>query len=63
MFLQNLVEKYRLLEETSNRKEAALRQSKMVLKFREEALKKIERAHKDKVDMTTDDKDQVIVSN
>ena len=35
-------------QEICNRKEQALRQSKMVLKFREEALRKIEKSQKEK---------------
>lgn len=48
-------------QEASNRKEQAMRQMKMVLKFREEALRKIEKAHKEKLRLTQDDKDDIIV--
>ena len=60
---QILLEKCRRLEEASNRKDNALRQSKMVLKFREEALKKLERANKEKTELSSDEKEQVIVSS
>ena len=49
-------------QEICNQKEQALRQSMMVLKFREEALRKIEKSQKEKLDLTVDDKDEIIVS-
>ena len=55
-------ENYTRLEQACSRKDQALRQSRMVLKFREDALRKLEKAHKEKVDVTTDDKDAIIVS-
>lgn len=58
-----LQESLKKQQEVCNRKEQALRQMKMVLKFREDALRKIEKAQKEKMELSQDDKDDVIVSD
>ena len=62
MPLQNLQDKYQALQQTCHRKDQALRQNRMVLKFREEALKKLEKTQKEKRELEPDEKDGVIVS-
>ena len=57
-----LRDNYTRLEQTCNRKDQALRQSRMVLKFREDALRRLEKAHKEKTDVAPDEKDAIIVS-
>lgn len=56
-----LLESLKKQQEVCNRKEQALRQMKMVLKFREDALRKIEKAQKEKMELSQDDKDDIIV--
>ena len=61
--MQVWIEKYNKLQETCNAKERANRQHKMVLKFREEAIKKLEKVVKEKSGvMEGDDTAVVIVS-
>lgn len=55
-----LMENLSKQQEACNRKDQALRQMKMVLKFREDALRKFEKAHKEKLRLTQDDKDDII---
>ena len=48
-------------QELSARKEQALQQMKMLIKLREEALKRLEKAMKEKGQVNLDDKDFLIV--
>ena len=40
----------------------ALQQTKLIIKYREETIKRLEKARKEKTDITVDDKDSIIVS-
>ena len=51
------------LEQSCRRKDQAMRQNRMVLKFREDSLRKLEKARKENTDVTPDDKDEIIVSH
>lgn len=55
-------EKVKSLTQLVDLKEKAIRQCKMVLKFREEALRKLERADKQKRQLEENESAQVIVS-
>jgi len=59
--LQLLQEKYQRLEEMCGRKDQALSQTKMVLKFRESTIKKLEKVQKNHSANEKDDKDDIIV--
>lgn len=50
------------MEETCCRKDKALSQFKMILKFREEALRRIEKSFKEKSSIDAEDKNSLIVS-
>jgi hypothetical protein len=56
------VEKCQCMEETCCRKDKALSQFKMILKFREEALRRIEKSFKEKSSIDAEDKNSLIVS-
>ncbi len=60
---QSIGDKCRRVEEMCHRKDMALRQTKMVLKFREEALKRFEKAKKENTELSADDKDNINVSH
>ncbi len=61
-FFQLAQENCQHMEETCSRKDTALRQSRLVTRFKEEALKRLEKARKEKTELSADEKDQVIVS-
>lgn len=61
-FYQALIEKCQCVEETCSRKDKALSQFKMILKFREEALRRIEKSIKEKSSIDSEDKNSLIVS-
>ncbi len=54
-------EKYTRLEKVIENKDKALQQKQMVLKFRQETIKKLEKSMKEQTGYNPDDKDAIIV--
>ena len=49
------------IKDLCNSKDKVIQNNKMILKFRDSALQRMEKAHKEKVKLSPEDKDKIIV--